>query len=130
MGLPKSTLSGTKSVAAARRAAVAAKQKDRKKADLRQKHHQQRHQQQQRQEHHSTKTNKQQMWLLLMLLLLSVPAAAQQAMPFQGTGDAPPAIPTDVCVSAFVDRLIEVNDRDYSFQVCCCYHNYCDTITM
>uniref|UniRef100_A0A383VCS9 Neurotransmitter-gated ion-channel ligand-binding domain-containing protein n=1 Tax=Tetradesmus obliquus TaxID=3088 RepID=A0A383VCS9_TETOB len=57
-----------------------------------------------------------QLLLALLLLLLPAPGLAQQPMPFQGQGDAAPAVPTEVHVSMFVDRLLGVDDRDYSFQ--------------
>jgi hypothetical protein len=54
---------------------------------------------------------------LLLLLLLPSPSAAQQPMPFQGQGDDAPAVPTEVHVSLFLDRLLNVDDRSYEFQV-------------
>eukprot|EP00879_Flechtneria_rotunda_P014504 GHRR01015156.1.p1 GENE.GHRR01015156.1~~GHRR01015156.1.p1 ORF type:complete len:451 (+),score=130.85 GHRR01015156.1:966-2318(+) len=56
---------------------------------------------------------------LLMLLLgrsTVLPAAAQMDMPFQGSGEEPPAVPAIVHVSSFVDRLLNVNDDMYEFE--------------
>jgi hypothetical protein len=70
--------------------------------------------------------------LLTLLLLLacsspnssswSVPgllqaARAQQPMPFIGNGDSPPAVPGEVHVTAYLDRLLNVDDKAYEFQV-------------
>jgi len=55
--------------------------------------------------------------VVLLLLLLLPPAAAQQPMPFQGRGDNPPSSPVDVHVTAYVDRILEVDDRKYEFSV-------------
>jgi hypothetical protein len=38
-------------------------------------------------------------------------------MPFQGRGDNPPTSPVDVYVTAFVDRVLGVDDRKYEFSV-------------
>lgn len=38
-------------------------------------------------------------------------------MPFLGRGDNPPASPVDVHVTAYLDRLLNVDDKDYTFQV-------------
>jgi hypothetical protein len=48
-------------------------------------------------------------------LLLAV--HAQQPMPFIGKGDSPPAVPVDVHVTAYLDRLLNVDDKAYEFQV-------------
>ncbi|KAF8059117.1 hypothetical protein HT031_005289 [Scenedesmus sp. PABB004] len=67
--------------------------------------------------------------LALALLLaggLARRAGAQQPQPFQGQGDAAPAVPTDVYVSAFVDRLLAVDDRAYAFQVVWFYLSWRD----
>jgi hypothetical protein len=45
------------------------------------------------------------------------PAAAQQPMPFMGRGDSAPAAPVDVYVTAYVDRILKVDDRGYEFTV-------------
>jgi hypothetical protein len=64
--------------------------------------------------------------LLAMAALLALscsgpqPASAQQPMPLQGQGDKPPAVPTDVYVTAYVDRLLQVDDTAYTFQVRAC----------
>jgi hypothetical protein len=42
-------------------------------------------------------------------LLLTV--HAQQPMPFIGNGDSPPAVPVDVHVTAYLDRLLNVDDK-------------------
>jgi hypothetical protein len=42
---------------------------------------------------------------------------AQQPMPFIGNGDSPPAVPAEVHVTAFLDRLLNVDDKAYEFQV-------------
>jgi hypothetical protein len=44
-------------------------------------------------------------------------AAAQQPMPFPGSGDTPPAVPAEVYVSAYLDRMLNVDDRAYTFHV-------------
>lgn len=54
---------------------------------------------------------------LLYLLLLISPSSAQQLMPFLGRGDTPPSSPVDVHVSAYLDRILKVDDKDYTFQV-------------
>ena len=38
-------------------------------------------------------------------------------MPFMGRGDSAPAAPVDVYVTAYVDRILKVDDRDYEFTV-------------
>jgi hypothetical protein len=37
-------------------------------------------------------------------------------MPLLGNGDIPPTSPTDVYVSAYLDRLLNVDDTAYEFQ--------------
>jgi hypothetical protein len=86
-------------------------------------------QQQQRQWSCSSRRNRSQRRLppqivsLLLLLLLLVcgllvpTAVAQQPMPFMGRGDNPPASPVDVYVTAFVDRILSIDDRLYEFTV-------------
>jgi len=54
---------------------------------------------------------------ILCLLIFSTAVAAQQPMPFLGRGDNPPASPVDVHVTAYLDRLLNVDDKDYTFQV-------------
>lgn len=76
-----------------------------------------RHQQQQQQ------LSPQRLLLLLVWLELAClccyldPAAAQQTMPFQGSGgeDTAPQDPTPVYVSAVLDRLLQVDDQNYEF---------------
>jgi hypothetical protein len=55
----------------------------------------------------------------LFLLLLSTAAVvqAQQPMPFLGRGDSPPTSPVDVHVTAYLDRLLHVDDKEYTFSV-------------
>lgn len=60
--------------------------------------------------------------LLLLVLAVVVPSTvvvvqAQQQMPFLGRGDSPPASPVDVHVSAFLDKLLTVDDKKYEFSV-------------
>lgn len=52
------------------------------------------------------------------LLLLGAPRAvrAQQLTPFQGQG-VPPAGGAEVFVSVVVDRLLNIDDRQYQFEV-------------
>jgi hypothetical protein len=38
-------------------------------------------------------------------------------MPFIGRGDSPPTSPVDVYVTAYLDRLLEVDDKAYTFSV-------------
>jgi hypothetical protein len=38
-------------------------------------------------------------------------------MPFIGRGDNPPNSPVDVYVTAYLDRLLEVDDKAYTFAV-------------
>jgi hypothetical protein len=38
-------------------------------------------------------------------------------MPFIGSGNSPPAVPTDVFVTTFLDRLLSVDDTAYTFEV-------------
>ena len=45
-------------------------------------------------------------------------AAAQQPMPFPGSGTSPPSVPAVVHVSAYLDRRLEIDDRAYTFEVC------------
>jgi len=54
---------------------------------------------------------------LLYLLMMISPSSAQQPMPFLGRGDSPPSAPVDVHVSAYLDRILKVDDKDYTFQV-------------
>jgi hypothetical protein len=54
--------------------------------------------------------------LLPVLLLLLLPAACQQTMPFPGNGEEPDE-PVTVFVSSYVDRLMEIDDKAYEFQV-------------
>jgi hypothetical protein len=54
------------------------------------------------------------LWVLLVCTLAS--SAGQMPMPFSGAGDKPPAVPTDVFVSTYVERMLSVNDRSYDFQ--------------
>ena len=44
-------------------------------------------------------------------------------MPLLGNGDIPPAAPTDVYVSAYLDRLLNVDDTAYEFQAGDPYHD-------
>lgn len=53
---------------------------------------------------------------IIVLCLLSV-ASAQQPMPFLGRGDSPPTSPVDVYVTAYLDRLLHVDDKEYAFSV-------------
>jgi hypothetical protein len=53
-------------------------------------------------------------WVLLVCTMAS--CTGQMQMPFSGAGDKPPAVPTDVFVSTYVERMLSVNDRDYDFQ--------------
>ncbi|KAI8474418.1 MAG: hypothetical protein J3K34DRAFT_456774 [Monoraphidium minutum] len=56
-------------------------------------------------------------WLLLVAAAAAPRGArAQMQQPFQGGGGAPPALPTAVHVSAFLDRLLVVDDDDYAFE--------------
>lgn len=54
--------------------------------------------------------------LPVLLLLLLHPAACQQTMPFPGNGDEPDE-PVTVFVSSYIDRLMEIDDKAYEFQV-------------
>lgn len=54
--------------------------------------------------------------LLLLQLLLLHPAACQQTMPFPGNG-VEPNEPVTVFVSSYIDRLMEIDDKAYEFQV-------------
>jgi hypothetical protein len=57
-------------------------------------------------------------WLeLVCLCCYLAPTAAQQTMPFQGSGGEhePPETPTPVYVSAVLDRLLQVDDQTYEF---------------
>lgn len=57
-------------------------------------------------------------YLLLWICLSSVAVVhAQQPMPFLGRGDNPPASPVDVYVTAYLDRLLTVDDKEYAFSV-------------
>ncbi|WIA38827.1 hypothetical protein OEZ86_002107 [Tetradesmus obliquus] len=47
-------------------------------------------------------------------LLMAV--TAQQPMPFVGNGDSPPAVPVEVHVTTYLDRLLNVDDKTYEFQ--------------
>jgi hypothetical protein len=38
-------------------------------------------------------------------------------MPFIGRGDNPPSSPVDVHVTAYLDRLLHVDDKEYAFSV-------------
>jgi hypothetical protein len=49
--------------------------------------------------------------------LLAAAARAQQPMPFPGSGTTPPSVPAVVHVSAYLDRMLNVDDRAYTFQV-------------
>jgi hypothetical protein len=58
-------------------------------------------------------------WSALLLGAVLIGAgltAAQQSMPLSGNGDVPPAVPTDVYVSTYLDRLLAVDDTNYEFQ--------------
>jgi hypothetical protein len=48
-------------------------------------------------------------------LLLTV--HAQQPMSFIGNGDSPPAVPVEVHVTTYLDKLLNVDDKAYEFQV-------------
>jgi len=48
------------------------------------------------------------------------PAAAQEPVPFVGHGDFAPSTdgkPVDVHVSVVVDRMLEIDDRAYQYEV-------------
>jgi hypothetical protein len=55
------------------------------------------------------------------MVALAVPAArAQQSMPFLGNGDYGPSEAgeaVEVYVSVFVDRMLNINDRAYEYEV-------------
>ena len=51
------------------------------------------------------------------VLLISLEISGQQITPFQGQGDSPPAEPTEVFVSAYLERLLAVDVSTYRFSV-------------